>query len=481
MLAVNRLKTKGLKQVDLQTFNQFNALINSLKITKKIEIFESNQTLSPLVIGNLKPYILLPIGLTSGLTINELEAILAHELAHIKRYDFLINIFQSVIEIIFFFNPSIWWISAQVRQEREHCCDDFSVSITGNKMLLVNALARVESFRINQPLAMAFGKKKMTLLNRVQRILGVNPKENRSIESVMVMIIVSVILGSLIIFKSDDITAKASNISEKLSHSNAKFIFNEPVKPIKTAVGVEKFKPIQTVKTDTNITESSTTSLIEKTGNYNDNYRRYFNSNSRRGEFWINKLGEIYVDGKKYDASPALIAQLKPYLKKMDILDDEMDIYSKKMNEYSKEMEVYSKKIDEKSTPMKEYGKLMDKQAKLLDAEVKLQTKYSLKASLAEIENEKANKESYQKLEKEHEKKVDEISKEMERLGKEMEKIGKTMEENGKPMEEIGKKMEVEGKKMEVVGKKMEAVSNEITNLLPEDLKKRINYIQKGN
>lgn len=160
MLAVNRLKTKGLKQVDLQTFNQFNALINSLKITKKIEIFESNQTQSPLVIGNLKPYILLPIGLTSGLTINELEAILAHEMAHIKRYDFLVNIFQSVIEIIFFFNPAIWWISAQVRQEREHCCDDFSVSITGNKMLLVNALARVESFRINQPLAMAFGKKR---------------------------------------------------------------------------------------------------------------------------------------------------------------------------------------------------------------------------------------------------------------------------------------------------------------------------------
>lgn len=476
---INHLKTKGLKRVDNSTFVKFNDLMNDLKITKKIKIFESSKTQSPIVIGNLKPYILLPIGLTSGLTISELEAILAHELAHIKRYDFLVNIIQTVIEIIFFFNPTIWWISAQIRQEREHCCDDFSVSITGDKILLVNALARVETFRINQPLAMAFGKKRMTLLHRVQRILGVNPKQNKSIESIIVMIFISAIVGGLIVFKSDDIVAKASNIPVKVSKYSSTLHYDKPVSPNKLKLTVEKFKPTQISELDTNVSKSLTNSSAEDS---NDNhYRRYINSNSRRGEFWINKSGEIYVNGKKYDASPELIAKIKPYLSKMDILEEEMEVYGKKMNEYSKEMEVYSKKMNDKSAPMNEFSKLMNVQGKLLDQEVKLQTKYALKASLAEIENEKSNKESYQKLEKEHEKKVNEISKEMEKLGKEMEIIGKTMEENGKPMEEIGKKMEVEGKKMEIVGKKMEVVSNEISNLLPEDLKKKINYIQKGN
>jgi bla regulator protein blaR1 len=483
--AVNRMKTNGLKSVNIQTQTKFNELIKALKITKKIEIFESNQTSSPIVIGNLKPFILLPMGLTSDLTINELEAILAHELAHIKRYDFLVNILQSIVEIIFFFNPMIWWISAQVRQEREHCCDDFSVAITGDKMLLVNALAQVETFRINQPLAMAFGKKKMTLLSRVKRILGVNNQENRSVESIIVMLLVSVILGGLLIFKSDDVVGQIKIVTEeveglygsKSSPKKGKIIASNSTKNI----GLK-------TKNDTSIKDSSETSektpiprknMVGKSMVDYSNEHKYIHSNSKRGEFWINKNGEIYIDSKKYNASPELLAQIKPFLKKIDVLNDEMSIYSKKMEEYSKEMNVYSKKMEEHSAPMQVLGKQMEMQGKLLGEEVKLQTKYSLKASLAELENEKANTELYKKLEKAQEKKVDEISKEMDRLGKEMEKYGKGMEDQSKPMEEIGKKMEGEGSKMWNIGNKMEAVSKEIINLLPEDLRKKIKDIEK--
>ncbi len=475
--AVNRLKTVGLKPVDNQTLNKFNNLIYVLKITKKIEIFESNITLSPIVIGNLKPFILLPIGLTSGLSINELEAILAHEIAHIKRYDFLVNILQSIIEIIFFFNPMIWWISSQVRQEREHCCDDFSVSITGDKMLLVNALAQVETFRINQPLAMAFGKKRTTLLNRIKRILGVNKKENRSIESIIVMVFVSVILGSLMFFKSDEINAQIQRVTKKIENvKHQPKLKKDNVIPVK----LSSAKPKSTKK-DTIITldssEIDSSGFNSKDGN---NQYKYFNSNSKRGSFWIDKGGEIYVDGKKYNASPELLTKMKPYLQKMDALDDEMSVYGKRMEILGKEMKVYGDKMQDKSKPMEVFGKQMQAQGKLLEEQVKLQTKYSLKASLAELDNEKSEKANYEKLEKEYEKKVDEISKEMDRLGKEMEKLGKGMEDNGKPMEAIGKKMEVEGRQMEIIGNKMEVVSKEMMNILPDDLKKKIKEIEKG-
>jgi bla regulator protein blaR1 len=477
VLAVNRLKTKGLSTVNNKTFDKFQELITSLNIKKKIEIFESNQTLSPVVIGNLKPFILLPIGLTSNLTINELEAILAHELAHIKRYDFIVNIFQSIIEIIFFFNPCFWWISSQVRQEREYCCDDFSVTITGDKMLLVNALAQVETFRINQPLAMAFGKKRMTLLNRIKRILGVNNNENRSVESIIVMVFISVILGSLLIFKSDEINAQVKNITKKIENTK-----HQPISK------KDKFVPINLLLTKQKSTKKDTTITIVSSetyssgfdSKYGNNQYKYFNSNSKRGSFWIDKSGEIYIDGKKYDASPELLAKMKPYLQKMDVLGDEMSVYGKRMEILGKEMKVYGDKMQDKSKPMEVFGKQMEAQGKLLEEQVKLQTKYSLKASLAELDNEKSEKANFEKLEKEHEKKVDEISKEMDRLGKEMEKIGKGMEDDGKPMDAISKKMEVEGKQMEIIGNKMEVVSKELMNILPDDLKKKIKEIERG-
>ena len=478
--AVNLMKNTGLKSVNSKTLAKFNELILKLKITKKIEIFESNQTNSPVVIGNLKPFILLPIGLTSGLTIKELEAILVHELAHIKRYDFLINIFQTIVEIIFFFSPAIWWISSQVRQEREHCCDDFSVSITQDKMLLVNALAHVESFRIKQPLAMAFGKKRMTLLNRISRILGVHRKENRSIESIIVMFFVSIIIGSLMFFKSEDVVGQIEFRTEITKDSYGK----DPL----TKAGVNILKVDKTkssfaekiVLEDTTIVEKESIKKDNKTIEEYNNQHKYINSFTRNGNFWINRVGDIYVNGQKYDASPELTENLKPYLKKLDLLNDEMDIYSKKMDVLGKEMKVYGDRMEDKSKPMQILGKQMEAQGKLLEEQVKLQTKYSLLAALSNLENEKTEKANNEKLEKEHEKKVNQISNEMDRLGKEMEKLGQGMEENGKPMEEIGKKMEVEGKQMEIIGNKMEVVSKELIKILPDNLKNKIKEIEKG-
>jgi hypothetical protein len=317
---------------------------------------------------------------------------------------------------------------------------------------------------------MAFGKKKMPLLNRVKRILGVEIHKNQNTENIIIMTVITVILGSLFLFRGEDLKAQISNLSIKdnvfASSTNQNFL-----------TGIENKQQQAEVRRDTNVVvensqESSGNIMLIDGGEGNN----YLKSSSRTSSFRIDKNGQIYVDGKKYDASPELLSKIKPYLKKMDLLGFEMDEYGREMDKYGKEMNIYGKKMNE---AMDKYGKQMEEQGKLLDMEVKLQTKYSLKASLAQLDGEKTDMEKLRKLEKEQEIKVKAISDEMERLGKEMEKSGAKMGEFSKPMEDAGKKMEIEGEKMEIVGKKMEALSEEIISFLPNELKEKIKQIER--
>lgn len=155
-----------------------------MDFTSKIKLVESALIQVPMVIGYLKPMILMPIGLVNQLNIHEVEAILAHELAHLKRYDYLVNIIQSIIETILFFHPAVWWISGEIRRERENCCDDLALEIT-DAITFAKALAKAEQFRSNfihkrkPQLTMAALNNKNQLLNRVRRILN-QPQKNQS-------------------------------------------------------------------------------------------------------------------------------------------------------------------------------------------------------------------------------------------------------------------------------------------------------------
>ena len=81
----------------------------------------------PSVIGTIRPVVLLPVAALTNLTPDQIEALLAHELAHIRRRDYAMNLAQTVAEALLFFHPAVWWMSARIREEREHCCDDVAV------------------------------------------------------------------------------------------------------------------------------------------------------------------------------------------------------------------------------------------------------------------------------------------------------------------------------------------------------------------
>jgi beta-lactamase regulating signal transducer with metallopeptidase domain len=126
----------------------------------------------PTVVGWLRPAIVLPIAALAALTPAQVEAILAHELAHIRRHDYLVNLLQTVAETLLFYHPAVWWMSKRIRAEREHCCDEVAVSLCGDAVGYAKALAALEAWR-SRPAQLAVAATGGSLLDRVRRILRV--------------------------------------------------------------------------------------------------------------------------------------------------------------------------------------------------------------------------------------------------------------------------------------------------------------------
>ncbi len=137
---IYHLKRSKVNAVDKTWENKITQLANRLGIKQTIKLLESGIAKVPMVIGHLKPVILIPVGLINSLSAYEVEAILIHELAHIRRRDYLVNLLQGFMEIVFFFNPAVLWICKLIKAERENCCDDIAVTQTSSKVNYINAL-----------------------------------------------------------------------------------------------------------------------------------------------------------------------------------------------------------------------------------------------------------------------------------------------------------------------------------------------------
>ena len=158
--------------IDNEWSDHIQAISKKLGIQRLIALAESGAISTPVVIGYFKPVILIPVGMLTGLTTEQLETIFLHELAHIKRHDYLINFLQSVIETIFFFNPFIWSLSNLIRREREYCCDDLVVTQHGGARAYAQALVQLSEVRLSKHVfALSLVEDKNQLLNRIRRIM----------------------------------------------------------------------------------------------------------------------------------------------------------------------------------------------------------------------------------------------------------------------------------------------------------------------
>jgi beta-lactamase regulating signal transducer with metallopeptidase domain len=156
-------------------------LSHSMGMRRRVRVLRSSLAGVPMVLGAFRPAVLVPVALATGLPPQQWEAILAHELAHIRRYDFLMNLVQVVVETLLFYHPALWWLSRRVRIERELCCDDVAALYCGTPTILAEALVAIETSRAASRLAVAavgsIGRH--STLHRVRRLLGVSEPGRR--------------------------------------------------------------------------------------------------------------------------------------------------------------------------------------------------------------------------------------------------------------------------------------------------------------
>jgi len=153
-----------------------NNLARRIGVYRPVRVLISSMADGPSVVGWLRPVVLLPPASVLGLSPEQLEAVIAHEIAHIRRHDYIVAAFQAVIETLLFYHPAVWWASNRLRHERELCCDDVAVRACGNAVTYARALTKLEKIRVMKP-SMVLGSTDGSLFYRVQRLVGVRTQE----------------------------------------------------------------------------------------------------------------------------------------------------------------------------------------------------------------------------------------------------------------------------------------------------------------
>lgn len=198
LLQLQQIKKRQVIPIDEVWEQHLQKLSAHLRIPRKVKLLVSHYIQVPVMIGFLKPVILLPVAMFNNLTAEQLEAILLHELAHIKRNDYLLNIFQSIVETILFFNPFVWWISKNIRLEREHCCDDIVLASKVQPLHYAKALVALEEYRLTvNAMAMAAADNKQHLFHRIKRIMEMKTKNINYTQKLLAVMIIAVGLVSI--------------------------------------------------------------------------------------------------------------------------------------------------------------------------------------------------------------------------------------------------------------------------------------------
>lgn len=223
---VNRLRTSYINMPEESWTSRFQELVREMGIRKQVVLLESRLINIPIVAGHFKPVILVPLGILTRLSPAEVEAVLLHELAHIRRHDYLINLVQRVTSIIFFFNPGILWLSSLIRAERETCCDDIAITHTNDKLRFVEALISVKQHSLSSPtLAMNFLGQKNLLLHRVNRIVYSRNKSLNMAE--LLFFVFSIVCSTLLFISAGPTVTTNTEQSPVVQHvQSAKYLSN---------------------------------------------------------------------------------------------------------------------------------------------------------------------------------------------------------------------------------------------------------------
>lgn len=372
----------------------------ALRIKRPVQLLESKLVAIPSVTGFFKPVILVPVGLLNNIPPDQVEAILLHELAHIRRSDYAVNLIQTFLEILFFFNPGVLWISSLLRDERENCCDDLAISVTNNKKGFVNALISFQEYNLHtQRFALQFSDQKMKLADRAKRILF---NSNKMLSKREKYFLSACAAFSVILF------LVVLNVNSSAAQETPSAVLNK-----------ERYNP-------KDIPEGTSIRYVDEE-NGKKSYVYLFKS---RGVLYQvpENLQHFKVDGK-----PIAPEDQEKYLPQIRVL---IDTYEKNIasdiseeeriiDEASKIIDTHSAIIDKHAAVIDEHVAIIDKQVRIIEAETRkkegeidwkkhdeAQRRIEEEQAKIQIESEKIDRES-RKID-EQSRKIDEQSRKIE-------------------------------------------------------------------
>ena len=329
---VQRLKTTGLNSLDADWHKRLSHLRDQLNLNQTVLISESTQVNVPITIGHLKPIILFPLGMISGLPQDQIEAIISHELAHIKRYDFLINMIQTFIETLFFYHPVVWWLSSLINAERENCCDDIAIQTCGDAVSYSKALYNIQQIRKNQSelVLAAIGKKNQLY----RRIIRMNTK-NKNIAYGVRLAAFAVLLTAM---AAVSIYSSPSAKDSSLNFASASFV--NPFFPSGENLSFKTTTDDECAASDT-IGIKNVSRTIKFYDGPEGKEKKY------KAELSNGKLSKLYIDGDKVDEKdfPKYEGLVLQKVNEYDSLQKEYrDItknYKSSMKDYLKKMKQF--------------------------------------------------------------------------------------------------------------------------------------------
>jgi len=437
---------------DLELIKKIELLRRSAGVKRGIQVAESAMVKVPIVLGYIKPMILLPFGLLGSIPVDQVEAIIAHEIAHIKRYDILINLFQSVAEIVFFFNPAVWYISHKIKMERENACDDMAISLCGDSVLYAKALANAESFKeSNEPLfAIPLFKNQNQLLRRIKRMLQKDQNQNGFKEKFAAALI---FMGILVV------AAVIKNVAPASGNTDSQFNKAGITFPSSIFVGGKELSNIE-IDTTKAVHGKRSFSYFQKE---DGKMKRY------RARIKDGKLTDLTIDGEKV-AQDKLDSYRKDVEEAYSKLDNEDYFFAQDMfprgGFFPDSLKHFTDEIS-KSFNSKEFRQDMEKMQKEIAANVKEHfNSEEFKKEMEKVQKEIKENASKWRMDFNS----DDMKKTREQMRKEMQKVKEELrkenfrhdsefnsEEFEKKMEKLGQEIEEKMKDIDV--KHLESLS----------------------
>jgi beta-lactamase regulating signal transducer with metallopeptidase domain len=451
-----------------------------LGITRQIRVGVSNEIESPVTAGWWRPMVIVPAALITGMAPNLLEALLAHELAHVKRMDYLVNLLQSAIEIVLFYHPVVWWLSKQIRIEREQIADDLAAGLLGEPRRLALALSELEQFQFINP-HIAQAAHGGNLMSRIKRLI--HPESStKPLSWKMLVPLAGLSTACAVLFVQVGIVNAQPTPVPTLENMSASA-------PTLLAMGnsthAEKVdKTSQSERKNTSrsnsyaLIKANTGEDIDVTTNsgYNDKEIKLLGMRSKEDTLWFQENGKSYAIRDK-----TTIAQVKEAYKPMEELGQQMEAHGKKMESQGKIMEEIGKQMEEVQKVAYKTDTVVEKKfAEKMRQHEKKMAEFERKMEKAAAKLERANSsteradahKSIAETQAMLQEVTEAISKETAAYSAEHVKHAESL----KPLEDLGKKMNAAGEPMNELGEQMNRLGEQM-NALAKQAEKQVKSI----